>query len=169
MKKTTKRNNSLIIGILVAVLLLMGAGYAALSTSLNIGATSNIDSRWNIHITDVTATPTGKATDVEHTHDGLTARFQASLPTPGDSITYEIDVKNDGNVDAYLEDINKTVTISNTDMISASITGFTNGEMLLAGQTKTIVVTLTFKDGTYDGVFTQAETARVRIELLFSQ
>ena len=45
----TRRRNNIVIGILCAVLVLMGTGYAILSTTLNITAQSNIKGSFDIH------------------------------------------------------------------------------------------------------------------------
>ena len=54
-----KRRNKIIFLILVGIICLMGAGYAAFNTRLNITGTSNISSDWNIKIISADVTDTG--------------------------------------------------------------------------------------------------------------
>ena len=48
-----RRKNNIVIGTLCAVLVLMGVGYAVLSTTLNIGGTANIKGDFDIHFTRI--------------------------------------------------------------------------------------------------------------------
>ena len=48
------KKNNIIITFLIAIVCIMAITYAAFSTTLNINGTANIDSNWDIKITDVT-------------------------------------------------------------------------------------------------------------------
>ena len=106
MRDRKKRN--IIIGSLCSLLVFMGIGYAVLSQTLNISGTANMKGTWDIKITDISeASRTGKANPGTPTisTSGVSASFEANLWMPGDSITYNITVKNNGNIDAALKEL----------------------------------------------------------------
>ena len=106
MRDRKKRN--IIIGALCCLLVFMGIGYAVLSQTLNISGTANMRGTWDIKITDISeASRTGKADPGTPTisTSGVSASFEANLWMPGDSITYNITVKNNGNIDAALKEL----------------------------------------------------------------
>ena len=106
MRDRKKRN--IIIGSLCCLLIIMGIGYAVLSQTLNISGTANMRGTWDIKITDISeASRTGKADPGTPTisTSGVSASFEANLWMPGDSITYNITVKNNGNIDAALKEL----------------------------------------------------------------
>ena len=106
MRDRKKRN--IIIGSLCCLLVFMGIGYAVLSQTLNISGTANMKGTWDIKITDISeASRTGKADPGTPTisSNGVSASFEANLWMPGDSITYNITVKNNGNIDAALKEL----------------------------------------------------------------
>ena len=106
MRDRKKRNT--IIGALCSLIVFMGIGYAVLSQTLNINGTANMRGEWDIKITDISeASRTGKADPGTPTisSSGVSASFEANLWMPGDSITYNITVKNNGNIDAALKEL----------------------------------------------------------------
>ena len=106
MRNRKKRN--IIIGAICCLLVFMGIGYAVLSQTLNINGTANMRGEWDIKITDISeASRTGKADPGTPTisSSGVSASFEANLWMPGDSITYNITVKNNGNIDAALKEL----------------------------------------------------------------
>ena len=106
MRDRKKRN--IIIGSLCCLLIIMGIGYAILSQTLNISGIANMKGTWDIKITDISeASRTGKADPGTPTisTNGVSASFEANLWMPGDSITYNITVKNNGNIDAALKEL----------------------------------------------------------------
>ena len=106
MRDRKKRN--IIIGSLCCLLIIMGIGYAVLSQTLNISGTANMRGTWDIKITDISeASRTGKADPGTPTisSSGVSASFEANLWMRGDSITYNITVKNNGNIDAALKEL----------------------------------------------------------------
>ena len=108
MDNTKKRN--LIIGVLCGVLLLMVVGYAAFSSVLNIKGTSNINSNWSVLITNIEKMESKGATDNEGSpsydnEKGLSATFNTNFTTPGDYVTYKIEITNNGSLDAVLKNI----------------------------------------------------------------
>ena len=141
------QRNYIIIG-LCAILVIMGVGYAAFSSQLKITGTSNIDSTWDVQITDiqssvVVGTPTNQ---IEPTHDKLSATFHTKLYKPNDTMKYDITVSNLGSVDAKLDRIN--VPENESTAISYEVTGIKEGDLLKSNETALLTVTVKYNDVT---------------------
>lgn len=172
----TKNKNALIGGLL-AVVFVMAVGYAAFATTLNINGTANITSSWDVHIENIAVATDGikgTASDVVYAagtaEDGtrvipnsdnkpsLDAQFKATLVAPGDSVTYDVTVKNGGTLPAKLSAIEFTQTegndaiadttegstITDTRTIIYTYTGIAQDDTLAAGASKTFQVTVTY-------------------------
>ena len=141
------QRNYIIIG-LCAILVIMGVGYAAFSSQLKITGTSNIDSTWDVQITDiqssvVVGTPTNQ---IEPTHDKLSATFHTKLYKPNDTMKYDITVSNLGSVDAKLDRIN--VPENESTAISYEVTGIKEGDLLKSNETALLTVTVKYNNVT---------------------
>lgn len=136
--------NYIIIG-LCMILVIMGVGYAAFSSQLKISGTSTISSNFLIKITSIKISNViGGATNKEDitTYNDTSATFGVGLQAPGDSITYDITIENQGNIDAVLKTINKMGT--NNSAILFEIRGVNEGKELLHGKTETMTVKVTY-------------------------
>ena len=143
----TKQRNYIILG-LCSILLVMAAGYAAFSSQLKISGTSNIDSTWDVQITDiqsevVSGSPTN---EIEPTHDKLSATFHTKLYKPNDIMKYDITVSNLGSLDAKLDKIN--VSENSSTAISYEVTGIKEGDLLKSKETTLLTVTVKYNDVT---------------------
>ncbi len=140
-----RRKNNLIIVSLCAVLVLMGIGYAAFSSVLNITGTSNITSNWDVRITNIESELHG-AEDVEApTYDntnGLYASFNTNLKKPGDYALYKIKVENQGTLDARIEKINSYY--KDNKYITFTLTGLSKGDIIEAKESKILTVKVEF-------------------------
>ncbi len=118
----------------------MVVGYAAFATQLNINGTTSITSNWDIKITNITSKGiVGDATDEEsQVVDDLTASFKVNLVSPGDSIMYDITVKNNGNINAELEKIN--INKQTSSAINITYEGIEAGEILNSSDSITFTV-----------------------------
>ena len=119
MKNTKKK--TFVIAILCIALVLMGTGYAILSTSLNISGTNTVSGKWDIHIESINATSVGGTAVEVITNsvvskiigdDKLSAEFSADLFGNNDYVEYTVIIKNAGNIPAKLSDIATSVTNS---------------------------------------------------------
>jgi len=143
-----QRHKNMLIGGLLAIVLIMAVGYAAFATQLNINGTANITSNWDVHIESITpGEPVGSAKNIATSVDEgkLSAEFETELVAPGDSITYTIVVKNNGNLDAKLStiDFNKgTESVIQYSYRGIDTTGETS--LLPAGVERTFTVTVSY-------------------------
>lgn len=137
-----KKKRNVVIGTLMAVIVLMGVGYAAFSTSLNVTGTSNVTSKWDVKITGITsALGSGGATDTTApSYTGTTATFSTNLVSPGDSRVYTI--TNGGTLDAKVASI--TENKGTNPAIVYTTTGVANNQVVAAGATATYKVTATY-------------------------
>lgn len=104
------KKNNLIIAVLVAVIVLMGVGFAALSTTLKINGTGTISSTWGpIYIDscscsvttsiDSSNKPTASCTPTSGgTSTQVTGTITTNMKLPGDVITCTFNVKNGGSL-----------------------------------------------------------------------
>ncbi len=143
MSEAKKRN--IVIATLCAVVLLMGVGYAAFNTQLNINSTASVTSSWDVHIKSITAgTPVGTASDAGTNigSDKLSATFNTNLVSPGDTITYTIVVENAGSLDAKLNSL--TFDGGSNTAILHTYAGIATGDVITAGKTATFTVTVKY-------------------------
>ncbi len=169
MRDRKKRN--IIIGSLCSLLVFMGIGYAVLSQTLNISGTANMKGTWDIKITDISeASRTGKADPGTPTisTSGVSASFEANLWMPGDSITYNITVKNNGNIDAALKELVPSVE-NGVQQVKFS-NNAVQGKVLRQGESYTFQVSVVFdEDATEIPPDSKTNPPKYTISLTFVQ
>ncbi len=110
--RSNKKKTTLIIGLIFA-LVLMAAGYSALSTTLNIESRNIITANCDVHIdssaTVVTTGGTGDSRGFNVSSDGLSASFVVDLYDDGDYVEYDITIVNAGNIPAKLQSVQSNV------------------------------------------------------------
>ena len=130
------------------ILVLMGVGYAVLTTTLTINGTAEITGKWDIYISNIKEKTLSSATTLSTSVDTkTTASFSVDLEKPGSYAEYEVTVKNDGNLDAVLKAINgidEANALTPTD-IEYSIQGLALETALAAGGEIKFVVRVDFK------------------------
>ena len=144
-RKISRTNRNYIIIGLCAILVIMGVGYAAFQSQLKISGTSNIGANFNVKITSITPNSiVGMAEDKPEitTYNDTSATFGVSLKSPGDSITYDITIENQGTIDAILKTITKTDT--NNSAILFETSGVNENDELKVGETATMKVKVTY-------------------------
>ena len=143
----TRQRNYIILG-LCSILLVMVAGYAAFRTQFTINGTSNITSEFKVLITDIQSrNVVGRAENAEEpSHTETTATFKTNLYLPGDSITYDVTVENQGSIDAVLKTIQKSD--SNNNAIIFETSGIQEGEVLKASESTKFSVTVSYNAST---------------------
>ena len=180
-----KTNKNLIIGMLLAVVVIMGVAYAAFSTALTITSTANVTASWNVAFdttkksgTGVVST-TGGATGgtISYSNNGQTATISATgLTKPGDSATYTLTIKNTGSIKAALG----TPTLTGTSCTVSGLTCTTTSEHIkftvsspasstLAASTgeTTMTVKAEFPEGNVSSATT--ESASISVSLTATQ
>jgi len=93
------------------------AGYAVLSTSVNISGVSRIKNItiWDIHFENLDVTKgsveASFAPSIDSTKTSI--HYAVDLQNPGDFYEFTVDVKNSGSIDAKLSDMPKLSGVSN--------------------------------------------------------
>jgi uncharacterized repeat protein (TIGR01451 family) len=150
-----KDNKNLIIAILLAAVLVMSVGYAALSTSLQVGGTATIatNAKWDVEITGITVkSTTGNVTPGTPTFTATTATFNTTLAQPGDSATYEVTIENKGTIDATYSSVTRAIEAATGDNSVKGVIVYTDeepapvGTVLAPGESKTATITVKFDD-----------------------
>ena len=153
MRKIKNHTKQKFIALAVLLILAISIGYAALSTTLTINGTANIASNsWLIYFTNVQVTSGSVTATTTPTTSGTsttTLTWAVNLQTPGDYYEYNVDVKNDGTIDAMIG------SLSNTS--------------LNTNQAKYLNYTVTYSDGAtieqYDKLDSnETVTLKVRVE-----
>lgn len=140
------RKNTVVIATLIACLVFMTVVYAAFSQSLNVSVNSSIDTTWGVEITGISVkSTTGSASSVSYSYTATTATFNAKLLATGDTIVYNVTVKNTGTLKAKLDTLTETFAglASKNGILQFSYSGISSGQTLTAGSSVTFTVTAT--------------------------
>ena len=143
MKKGRKKG--IVITALFSALVFMGLGYALLTQNLDITGVNTVEGNWNIYISSITPTTVnGSAVsrNVVISKDKLSASFIVDLYEAGDYVEYTVNVKNDGNINAYLNDVNSNISNGSSNI---SMTNTLESPTSRIGEKLPINGTMTFK------------------------
>ena len=133
------------------ILCIMTLGYAALQERIDVEVQADIDSTYRVEITSVAEdTTVGDARSVSvasYTNDSnnMTATFNVGLTNTTDYITYSLTITNYSTVDVKLNDVE--IVKTNNNMKENKI-GVNNGDIILAGGTKTFTVKIKLETAT---------------------
>lgn len=148
MKMNKTQKSWMIIG-LCLIVLFMAIGYASFATNLNITGSSVITSTWDIKITDIQEKEIiGSATKAEEPQivNNTTATFKTNLVKPEDSMTYEVEITNNGNISAKLDNI--TITDENNPAILFQVIDISENDVIGEHSTTTFDVKVTYNPET---------------------
>ena len=141
--------------LLVAAAIVVGlasVAYAAFAQILTINGTGTATGTWDVKITTI-ALDAASVGATNHNAvaptvagDGLSATFNADLAYPGATATYNVTIKNNGNIDAKLSTLTDLATLNAAapDYITYSLSGVALNDVLTAGSTVTAKVTVTW-------------------------
>ena len=176
----SEKTKNFLLTVLIVGLVSMTIAYASLTQILNINAGAKVigkDASWDIHFDDLVGPNTTGYAEVEPGDEpditGVTSleNLMVTLKAPGDSVSYELDIDNDGAIGAKIA--NNGVFIS--DPVNANYNGasaadealvkanlyFTikykgtdttpaAGDVIAAGAKRTIVITIGYSDTATD-------------------
>ena len=159
--RKSKTKKTKLVAVLLILVLLISVGYAALTTNLSINGTATVKAQnWNVHFTNIvvdTANNSVASVDTAPTlsNNDTTVTWEVSMDTPGQVYKYNVDVTNEGTIDAMVNTatnsiVTNTLTQAQQAYLDYTIT-YVNGaaveqyDKLAAGETKTLTVRLAFK------------------------
>ena len=144
-----KKRNKIIIFVLLGVMCIMGAGYAAFQTQIQITGVGNISGNWSVKITNVEVTEEHNGgTNKNFTFKDTTAELEADLYNKGDYVIYTITVANEGDFDAKLETLG--LEQSTNDAVLITSEGLVKGQTLLKKESTKFTVKIEYNSN-YSG------------------
>lgn len=161
-KKTTR-----ILIVLTCCLLFIATGYAILSQTLKMNVNAKLNGVWKIYIksiTPVTNTTKAQSTKAEVV-DELSASFGVKFHAPGEYMEYDVVVKNDGTIDATLDQVETSIT-GRSDLVTMT-TNLLKGSRLAAGAQIMFRVKVKYNDEATE--LPNGETADYNIKLVYIQ
>ena len=178
-----RRTKALVIVVLLVVIAGLTVAFAALSTTLNINGTAYLDAaKWGIRFENLSsptkigsAITTGTA-KIEETKAAEITGINVGLSTPGDKVTYTVDLVNKGTINAKIDNIEKTVLTSEQQKyLTFKVTDkegkeVSEGDILSKGETRNLTITIEFiKDLTKEDLPKQTSTISLSYKLNFVQ
>lgn len=141
-----KSTKSIIIISVLLILLLMSIAYSAFATQLNLNTTAQVVGEWDVRIIDIKVkNVSDKCNPGTPKFTTTTMEFDAELNKPGDSVEYEITVKNDGTIDAILDNFIFLEENEGSTALNYITTGV--NPYLEAGEQTTFSVTVEYLKG----------------------
>ena len=138
--------------LIVAIILIMGVGFAFLTTNLSITGSSKLKGNtWNVYfanIIDGSSSSTSSTATI--TEENTTIEFNLDLRNPGEDFTFYVDVVNDGTLDAMLdtvevtgiaEELKKYLTIKTAYVDGIDLTKY---DLLKAGESETLNISFVY-------------------------
>jgi len=137
-----------IIPIAIIIIGIASVAYASFATSLTINGTGTATGNWNVAILSITPTAQVGATDhvSTPTFTGTSATFNVDLAYPGATSSYQVVIKNAGNISAKVGSITD-LTATNAGAptyLTYAISGVALNDVLAAGAQITATVTVTW-------------------------
>ena len=150
------KSNNIIMGVLVAVVAVMGVAFAAFSTTLSINGTASISSTWKVTFaagtcSNTTQKDSEKASTGTVSVSGTIATITANMASPGDVLTCTITAKNEGTLPAIRKSWSVTTAVTDSTSYKVETTAPTAATLAAKNGTTVASETLTVKI-TYNNV-----------------
>ena len=156
-KVSNFKREYVIIGLFILVVFGISLGYSRLQTLLTINGNAKIPSvSWNVHFKNLKISDDSFMNEgtnevyIDPTNDTRLV-YNVTLTKPGDKVSFDVDIANDGSLDAILNSINETGTLredyEDLPYFSYTISGLPRvNDELAHGTTKKVTITLEFPD-----------------------
>lgn len=135
------------IPVLIVLVSFASVAYASFATTLTINGTGTATGNWDVRIISITATGQVGATDQQAPSFTTTsATFNVGLAYPGATSSYQVVIKNQGNINAILNTITDLTTLnaSAPSYLTYAISGVAVNDTLAPGASTTATVSVTW-------------------------
>ena len=143
-----KARRSIVIAFLLVAVLVLGVGFAAVSTTLDITGKADVNPdaafKQDIYFDSAVANDAGNTAAVNPNDDNKASFTANNLSGMGDSASFTYVVKNDGDLDAKISVTACSVSIGDTSIFEIS-TSWDEAQDLAAGGQAEITVTVSLK------------------------
>lgn len=136
--------------IILVLILFISVGFAYLSTNLFISGTSIVKrTTWDVHFNNIQNESTTGTMDTNATisSDKKSVDFEVSFDAPGEEYSFNVDIVNNGNLDAMLESyeiVDSDYSYLEWEIVYDDGAPFSKYDLLGAGQTVTLFIKLRF-------------------------
>ena len=144
-----KNRRNVVVAFLVVAVMLLGIGYAALSDTLDITGSADVNQsaaeeafNEDIYFSAAVANDEGNTASVNADNNDKASFTAATLKGKGDKVSFTFTIKNDGDVDANVTP-KLNASLGNTNPEYFSIVSDWNGESKLLAAHSEITYTLT--------------------------
>ena len=111
--RTDRKNLYMVLSIVIISVLTLTVVYAALSTTLNITGNAEVTAAsWDIYLNNIKLNSSSATTTSPTISNKTTASFSTTLTEPGDFYEFTVDVINNGTIDAMIDSVTKTPTVT---------------------------------------------------------
>lgn len=113
------RVNRKILSIILCIVMIsvfsLTIAYAALNAVLNISGNAEVSaSTWDVYLLNVQVKSGSVNSDTPVINGGNTVSFSTTLNMPGDFFEFTVDVVNNGSIDAMIDSVTKSPTLSSS-------------------------------------------------------
>ena len=132
---------------MIVIVCAASVAYASFASTLNISGTGTATGNWQVEIISITPTGQVGATDSPlPSFSATAATFSVNLAYPGATSSYQVAIKNKGNITAKLSTITDLTTINNSapTYITDAVSGVAVNDTLAPNATATATVTVTW-------------------------
>ena len=137
-----------LIPIAIVLMSFASVAYASFATTLTINGTGTATGNWDVQIISITPTAQTGATDHASTPSftATTATFNVDLAYPGATSSYNVAIKNNGNITAKLSTMTDLTSLNAAapTYLTYAISGMTLNSTLAPNATVTATVTVTW-------------------------
>ncbi len=148
MLESKKFKDRVIFALIVVIFVMIAAIVVLAQNNITLinGVNGGDGAIWKVEFTDVKEVErVGNAINKRDPQYTVTlVSFDVEFLVPGDSLTYEVKMKNDGKLDAVLSKIDRLET-EDVDIIQYYVDGMEEGEILKSGEEKTIRVKVVYE------------------------
>ncbi|MBE6664224.1 MAG: hypothetical protein E7602_06980 [Ruminococcaceae bacterium] len=144
-----KAKRSIVIAFLLVAVMVLGVGFAAVSTVLDITGKADVNPdsafKQDIYFDSATANDAGNTAAVNVNDDNKASFTANNLSGKGDSASFTYVIKNDGDLDATISVTACAVSVGDTSIFNIE-TDWDAAQPLAAGGDATITVTVSLKE-----------------------